>query len=901
MREPDSLRDLETRYHRARRDPMRGVDDFLELSLRYGRALLDSDPERADSVFAAACELVRLPPPASHVAIAVELASGLASARRRLRDPEGEREARLLQRRLLGLLPIGDSWERLSAVSRRVAWLDISAGRVDEGLLTLVGLLADVAGVESDRMFDGAALSLAIGVNNVIAGPAVTRAIEELLPMARSGPERAAREGSLTAVLAALHLSAGDVEVASIYARRSEVLCDRAPSPPLVCRWVGAMVRLAAGDLDEALEGYESLVRSLPTASPPELRCEVLGGLGEARLAAGQRAAGREALTECLVNPLGGERRMARVHELLAELDREDGRLAEAYDHLVECRRLEAGFLVRTAQAADRREAVDAPLAATQAPPVEPFAEATEVGDGATVTPLVRRTLAEPPGLPSGLGAAPEEPHPRPRRSELVPIVPDHVELPEHLVEEELGDRVTSLEELVDARTRQLEQALIDLRDLTQRSELDSLTGLINRSRLRSVLAEMADHGTVVSVLSIDVDRFGRINESLGHAVGDQLLEEIARRIRRVIRPDDLVGRWGSDEFVVVLLDLVDPDAVMDIATRVSEVVALPWRAPTEERVVPSVSIGVVTAPEGVVDGDLVLRQADAARRRAKRGGLGRVEWFGRELSDVARRRFQTEHLLRDALAEGWFELYFQPVHPNNDADPLSAEALLRLHHPDGHLLSPGAFLDVAEETGLAHPIGRWVVDETVRIAARWSRLGTPFRVALNVSASQLDDGFADLVADALDRHGLAPDRLTLELTEHTLLEADNRQVSIITGLCDRGVGLALDDFGTAYSSLNHLRRFPVDVVKIDRSFINGICHDPYDHAIVAAVVQLSQTFGFRVIAEGIETAEQLDAQRRLGCHGAQGFLIGPPRPAEAFERLLASRQLVGLLLGRTA
>ncbi len=898
MREPDSLRDLETRYHRAQRDPLRGIDDFLELSLRYGRALLADAPERADEVFAAASELVRDPPSGSHLPVAVELASGLASARRRLGDPDGEREARLLQRRLLGLLPIDDSWERLSAVSRRVAWLDISAGRVDDGLLTLVSLLAEVVSGGSDHRFDGAALSLTIGVNSVIAGPAVSRAIEALLPAARSGPERAAREASLTAVLAALHLSSGDVEVASIYARRSEVLCDRAPSPPIVCRWVGAMVHLAAGDVDEALDGYETLVRSLPVASPPELRCEVLGGLGEARLAAGLRTAGREALTECLVNPLGGERRMARAHELLAELDREDGRLADAYDHLVECRRLEAGFLVRTARAADRREAVDEPLAGTEVPPVEAFSEGEE---RSVVSPFAGSAAIGPLSLPSGLEAPPEDLQPRPRSAELVPIVPDHVELPEHLVEEELGDRVSSLEELVDARTRELEQALIDLRDLTQRSELDELTGLMNRSRLRSVLAEMAEHGTVVSILSIDVDRFGRVNESLGHTVGDALLEEIARRIRRVIRADDLVGRWGGDEFVVVLVDLVDPDQVMDLATRVSEVVALPWRAPTDERVVPSVSIGVVTAPEGVADGDLVLRQADAARRRAKRSGSGRVEWFGHELSDVARRRFQTEHLLRDALAEGWFELYFQPVHPNFDDDPLSAEALLRLHHPDGHLLSPGAFLDVAEETGLARPIGAWVVDETVRTAARWSRLGTPFRVALNVSASQLDDGFADLVTDALDRYGVAPQRLTLELTEHTLLEADARQVSIITELCDRGVGLALDDFGTAYSSLNHLRRFPVDVVKIDRSFVNGICHDPYDHAIVAAVVQLSQTFGFRVIAEGIETAEQLDAQRRLGCHGAQGFLIGPPRPAHAFERLLTSRQLVGLLLARTA
>ena len=896
MVEPGSSRDLEARYRRAKRDPGRALDDFLDLSLRYGRALLDEDPEEADRVFGAACELVRDPPARAHLPMAIDLAYGLASARRRLHDVEGEYEARLLQRRLLRLLPLGDSWDRLSAAARRMAWLDISAGRIDDGLLALVDLLALVVDDESASRFDSAALSLAIGVNSVIAGPEVTRAIEDLLPVTRAGLGRAPREASVTAILAALHLSAGDTEVASIYARRSEVLCNRAPAAPLVCRWVAAMVQLAKGELDEALEGYEALVRSLPPASPPEVRCEVLGGTGEARLARGQREAGRAALAESLVNPVGSERRMARSHELLAELDREDGNVSEAYDHLVACRRLEAGFLVRTARAADRREAVEEPLASVEAPPVEAFAASAV---DATEPPATASGPSYLQGLPAELEGTSQRPGGAPDRRG--PIVPDHVEPPEHQQEEQLTDRVSSLEELVDARTRELEQALVDLRDLTQRSELDSLTGLMNRSRLRAFLADLAVQGTVVSILSIDVDRFGRVNESLGHTVGDQLLEEIARRIRRVIRPADVVGRWGSDEFVVVLMDLVDPDEVHDIATRVSEVVALPWRSPTDERIVPSVSIGVVTAAEGVVDGDLVLRQADAARSRAKRAGLGRVEWFGHELSDVARRRFQTEHLLRDALAEGWFELYFQPVHPNSEGDPLAAEALLRLHHPDGHLLSPGAFLEVAEDTGLARPIGAWVIDETARIAARWSRLGTPFKVALNVSASQLDDGFADLVSQALDRHGLAPQRLTLELTEHALLEADARQVATIEELRDRGVGLALDDFGTAYSSLNHLRRFPVDVVKIDRSFITGICHDPHDHAIVAAVVQLSQTFGFRVIAEGIETTEQLDAQRRLGCHAAQGFLIGPPRPAAAFERLLSSRQLVGLLMQRTA
>ena len=898
--------DLEARYRRALRDPTRRLNEFLHLSLEFGDALIDIDPERSERVFSAAVELLRDPPIAIHLELSIVLAEKLAAVRRSLDQLPAEYEALLAAVRMIDHLPLELGFRRRATVVRQMARIDITLARVDEGLDLLADLVEQGLGSDHHPPADGEdfeqlVVALGLGVSAVIPGPDVRRRLEELLASSRSS-QRSEREVDLAAVLSLAHMSVGDHDVAAIYERRSRMIASRLGHRPIIARWASANVALTNGDIDRSIDLFGELLMEITAGTLDELRFDVLSGLGESAWLLGDANGARIALREALLVGKGGERRLARTHEVLAELEREAGRLEDAYEHLAATRRFESSFLRRTARAADRRAAVHTPILNVAEP-----------------DPVAMDRLS--PGMWSTdpqTGPTPLDDPPRTTRGPA--LVPDLIELPDTIdltspnlnrrnfissgpagPPDELIERLDTLERLVDDRTRQLEQALIDLRDLSERSLHDPLTELVNRAGLREILANWGVARTPGAVLSLDLDRFGRINESLGHQAGDQLLAEIAQRLQRTVRPGDVVARWGSDEFVVLLAEVVEPSAVMAMADLIGQAIAVPWHAPGDEKVVPSASIGVTSAPNGLLDADLVLRQADTALQRARSLGRGRVECFGEELGAHARSRYERESLFRDALSNGWFEMWFQPVHPNDDDYPLAAEALIRLRHPDGRILAPAAFLDVAEEIGLAATLGSWVLDESCRIASGWTRAGVPFRLAVNVSASQLDDQFAELVSRTLRTHGLDPSLLVIELTEHTLLEADESQVAALVAIRDSGVRIALDDFGTAYSSLTHLRRFPVDVVKIDRSFIAGICTNVQDSAIVRAVVELSRTFGFRVIAEGVETAEQLDMQRRLGCHGAQGYLIGPPRPADAFERLLTARPLLDLLAAMPA
>ena len=422
---------------------------------------------------------------------------------------------------------------------------------------------------------------------------------------------------------------------------------------------------------------------------------------------------------------------------------------------------------------------------------------------------------------------------------------------------------------------------------LTRQALYDSLTGLPNRSlfydRLGHALRHAARHPTSVAVLFLDLDRFKVINDSLGHDVGNQVLVATADRLRSIARASDTVCRLGGDEFVVLAEDVESVGEARAVARRMQEVVAAPHLLADGTAVAVTVSIGIAMGKDDAAVEDLV-RDADTAMYRAKELGRSRHEVFDEQLRARALHRLGVERDLRWALDHGGLSLQYQPVVDIETEETVAVEALLRAHGPDGRVLLPHAFLEVAEDSGLIVPIGTWVLRAACAQMAEWRRL-TPrkrLQMAVNVSARQLaTDGLADLVQDILEETGAQPSDLRVEITESALIDARETTASTVKALKDLGVSLAIDDFGTGYSSLTYLRRFPLDAVKVDRSFVAGMMSDPDDLAIVTAVVSLGQSLGLTVVAEGVENAEQLERLRALGCHFAQGYYIGRPGPAE--------------------
>jgi diguanylate cyclase (GGDEF)-like protein/PAS domain S-box-containing protein len=415
----------------------------------------------------------------------------------------------------------------------------------------------------------------------------------------------------------------------------------------------------------------------------------------------------------------------------------------------------------------------------------------------------------------------------------------------------------------------------------------DVLTGLPNRAlfadRLDQALARSRRSGRSVAVLFCDLDRFKVVNDSLGHDVGDRLLVEVAGRLRRALRPGDTVARFGGDEFTILCEDLASPDEAIAVAERVAATIARPVELDGEEVVV-TASIGVAVGGSGSDDPDALVRDADTAMYRAKGGGRDRWVLFDERMRANVRARLQMEGRLRHAAARGELVLHYQPLADLFDGTVDAFEALLRWHHPDHGLLAPAAFLDVAEESGLIVPIGAWVINEACRQAVSWGRHDPDRRtpaVWVNLSARQLaSPQLPATVRSATAEAGLPPERLCLEITESALMHDVRTARTVLAGLKDLGVRVAVDDFGTGYSSLSYLRRFPVDYVKVDRTFVGGLGEDPEDAAIVAAIVGLGSNLGLTVVAEGIETPAQLTELRALGCPMGQGFLLARPRPA---------------------
>ncbi len=412
---------------------------------------------------------------------------------------------------------------------------------------------------------------------------------------------------------------------------------------------------------------------------------------------------------------------------------------------------------------------------------------------------------------------------------------------------------------------------------LAHQANHDPLTGLPNRTLLAGHVAERFVRGqTGLACLFLDLDDFKVVNDSLGHAAGDGLLVEVANRLRAVVRPGDLVARFGGDEFVVVCED-VDEDDAVTLAERIGTVLAEPVRLGGVD-VRPHASVGVTVQADEHGCAEDLIRDCDIAMYQAKNGGRGRITVLDQQARAEARDKLRLVADLRDAIERRDITLLYQPIFGTADGLSTAVESLARWEHAERGPISPVMFVPLAEESGLIGPLGALVLDETCRQLVEWDRLlgrDGPCRANVNVSALQLDDNLRDLVFEALERHRLHPSRLSIEITESALMKDPAAARAVLQQLRDLGVELAIDDFGTGYSSLAYLRHLPVDCLKVDRSFVAELAEGHTE--ITAAVIALAGSLGLSTVAEGVETAELADQLARMGATYLQGFGLAQP------------------------
>jgi diguanylate cyclase (GGDEF)-like protein/PAS domain S-box-containing protein len=423
----------------------------------------------------------------------------------------------------------------------------------------------------------------------------------------------------------------------------------------------------------------------------------------------------------------------------------------------------------------------------------------------------------------------------------------------------------------------------------------DALTDLPNRTllldRLEQSLARAAREGRQVALFFLDLDRFKSINDSLGHSVGDLLLKETARRLRAALRASDTVARLGGDEFTIVLQDL-EGDALPEltlVARKIQDALSAPFLLQGYEVSV-SASLGAAVYPRDGLSRDDLLRNADSAMYHAKARGRNNFQFYSRELNEAALERFRLEGGLRRAIERNQLSLLFQPQVAIGSGRTVGCEVLLRWKDDDLGAIPPGRFIPIAEDTGLIHSIGRWVLQAACARGRAWRAAGHPeLRIAVNLSAHQfhhpqLIEDVRAILADT----GLDPSALELEITEGVLLRDLERTTATLRGLSEMGLLLTIDDFGTGYSSLSYLKRFPIDRVKIDRSFVSDIGQDDDSSAIVWGIINLARGLSLEVTAEGVERPEQVEFLREYGCDAAQGFYFSRPLDAAEFERWLS-------------
>ena len=449
--------------------------------------------------------------------------------------------------------------------------------------------------------------------------------------------------------------------------------------------------------------------------------------------------------------------------------------------------------------------------------------------------------------------------------------------------------------------------SVIAFRDISERKAFeqelahqafhDTLTGLANRAlfldRLTQAHARASRTGSLYALLFIDLDRFKVVNDSLGHQAGDQLLIEVAKRLKLCVRPGDTFARFGGDEFVVLLEDLESDEDAIIVTERILTELKVPFRVEGRD-VSASASIGVVIADSTYENPDNCLRDADVAMYRAKARGKATYEVFRPEMEGAALQRLDMEIALRNAIEQGEFELHYQPLVSLESVSIVGFEALVRWRHPEKGMMPPAEFIPLAEETGLIFPLGKWVLEEACRQIRVWQDAypgAVPLVMTVNLSARQFQQpDLCDQVVHAIAKTGIRPEHLCLEVTESVMMDDVEAATIMLRRLKDLGTCVAIDDFGTGYSSLSYLKRFPVDFVKIDKSFIDDLAEGAVDAEIVRAVIRLAAAIGMRAVAEGVETEEQLRRLRNMGCPLVQGYYLARPQPAQAIEALLQDR-----------
>jgi diguanylate cyclase (GGDEF)-like protein len=432
--------------------------------------------------------------------------------------------------------------------------------------------------------------------------------------------------------------------------------------------------------------------------------------------------------------------------------------------------------------------------------------------------------------------------------------------------------------------------------ELRTLAEHDPLTGLSNRlyfdSSLRSAMPLALRHGEPLALMLLDVDEFKYVNDSYGHDIGDRFLREVSSRLQGALRAGDLLCRLGGDEFAVLAHQFASEEQSLYLAQRILDTMRRPIHLAGADMTC-TVSIGVACYPSSAFSAEELMKHADLAMYKSKRSGRNRASFYSGDLNAHAVRRVTLEQELRAALAAGQFEVRYQPQF-GPTGGIVAAEALLRWRHPVHGLVGPQYFLDIAEDCGLVVPIGAWVLMEACDQAAAWRRAGwsagEPPMVSVNLSGVQLrNEDIVELVDIALEKSGLDPTALELEITENAIVEAPGRASNILDQLSSRGTSIALDDFGTGFSSLSHLRLFPISVLKIDKSFLQGAMLEAREESLFRSVIMMARNIDLETVVEGVETCAQAELARRHGADRLQGFLFAHALPPGEFEQLLRS------------